>query len=256
MTRFIGFDLETTGIDFFRDVPVSYGFVERVQGTRGRESLLDSSYVNPGMPIPVGASAIHGITDEMVTDAMPLSDAVELMAERITAHWANGDVIVGMNVAYDITMVDSLCRRLELATLTDRGDIGAVVDVLVLDRHFDKWRKGGRKLTDLCHHYGVTLGNAHSAAHDAEASLVVFEVLCGRYPAFDAIPVPRVNATVRSWYQEWLSSFSLYLEKKGEEPIPPGRYEWPIHVDDDAVVGLGRFELPISRPPAERSRPN
>jgi DNA polymerase-3 subunit epsilon len=256
VTRFIGFDLETTGIDSFSDVPVSYGFVERIDGDRGRESLMESGYVNPGIPIPAGACAVHGITDEMVEDAMGLLDAVELMAERVAAHWADGDVIVGMNVAYDLTMLDSLCRRLELATLAERGDIGAVIDVLVLDRHFDKWRKGGRKLTDLCRHYEVNLGNAHSAAHDAEASLAVFEKLRQRYPAFDAVPVAQLNITVRSWYHEWLSSFSLYLEKKGENPIPPGRYEWPIHVDDDAVVGLGRFELPISRPPAERSRPN
>jgi DNA polymerase III subunit epsilon len=256
VTRFIGFDLETTGINSFLDVPVSYGFVERMPILGSMESLMESGYVNPGVPIPSEASAIHGITDQMVLNAPPLADVVELMAERLAAHWANGDAIVGMNVAYDLTMVDSLCRRLGLATLSDRGEIGAVIDVLVLDRHFDKWRKGGRKLTDLCHHYEVTLGNAHSAAHDAEASLVVFEMLRERYPAFDAIPVAQLNLTVRTWYQEWLSSFSLYLEKKGEEPIRPGRYEWPIHVDDDAVVGLGRFELPISRPPAERSRPN
>lgn len=256
MTRFIGFDLETTGVDSFADIPVSYGFVERLPGVRGFESVMESGFVNPGMPIPAGATAIHGITDEMVIDASPLADVVELMAERLAAHWAHDDVIVGMNVAYDLTMVDSLCRRLGLATLSERGDLGAVVDVLVLDRHFDKWRKGGRKLTDLCGHYGVTLGNAHSAAHDAEASLVVFERIRARFPAFDAIPVTQLNVRVRSWYQEWLSSFSLYLEKKGEVPIARGRYEWPIHVDDDAVVGLGRFELPISRPPAERSRPN
>jgi DNA polymerase-3 subunit epsilon len=256
VTRFIGFDLETTGINSFTDVPVSYGFVERMSILGSMESLMESGYVNPGVPIPSEASAIHGISDQMVLDAPPLADVVELMAERLAAHWAHGDVIVGMNVAYDLTMVDSLCRRLGLATLSERGDVGAVVDVLVLDRHFDKWRKGGRKLTDLCRHYEVSLGNAHSAAHDAEASLVVFEVLRTRYPAFDDIPVARLNTTVRGWYQEWLSSFSLYLEKKGEAPIDPGRYEWPIHVDDDAVVGLGRFELPISRPPAERSRPN
>ena len=78
-----------------------------------------------------------------------------------------------------------------------------------------------------------------------------------RYPDIDTIPVGRRSTSaLRAWYQEWLSSFSKYLEKKGESPIAPGRYEWPIHVDDDAVVGLGRFELPISRPPAERSRPN
>ena len=226
MTRFIGFDLETTGIDSFSDVPVSYGFVERVEGVRGRESLMESDYVNPGIPIPTGASDIHGITDQMVVDATPLSEAVELIAERIAAHWAHGDVIVGMNVAYDLTMVDALCRRLGLATLSERGDIGAVVDVLVLDRHFDKWRKGGRKLTDLCRHYEVTLGNAHSAAHDAEASLVVFEVLRRRFPAFDAIPVAKLNVTVRSWYQEWLStSFSRATwKRKGEEfPIALGR---------------------------------
>ncbi len=254
MARFIGFDLETTGIDSFHDAPVSYGFVERPPGSR--ESLMESDYVNPGVPIPPGASAIHGISDQMVAGARPLADAVELIAERLAAHWANGDVIVGMNVAYDITMVDAQCRRLGLASLCERGEIGAVVDVLVLDRHFDKWRKGGRKLTDLCRHYEVALASAHSAAHDAEASLVVFEVLRRRYPAFDALPVERISASVRSWYQEWLSSFSIYLEKKGEAPIARGRYEWPVHIDDEAVVGLGRFELPISRPPAERSRPN
>ena len=254
MTRFIGFDLETTGINSFQDVPVSYGFVERSEDARG--SLMEQAYVNPGVPIPAGASAIHGITDGMVSEATPLDEAVEVLADRLAKHWANGDVIVGMNVSYDLTMVDSLCRRLGLATLSDRSDVGAVVDVLVLDRHFDKWRKGGRKLTDLCHHYDVTLGNAHSAAHDAEASLVVLEVVRSRYPQVDRIPVADLSVTIRAWYQEWLSSFSEYLERKGETPIPLGRYEWPIHVDDDAVVGLGRFELPISRPPAERSRPN
>jgi DNA polymerase III subunit epsilon len=254
VTRFIGFDLETTGIDSFCDVPVSYGFVERTDDAR--PSQMEQSYVHPGMPIPAGATAVHGITDEMVTDAPPLDDSVEFLAGRLAKHWANGDVIVGMNVAYDLTMVDSLCRRLGLATLSERSDIGAVVDVLVLDRHFDKWRKGGRKLTDLCHHYGVTLGNAHSAAHDAEASLVVLDVIRSRFPQFDRIPVGDLNVTIRAWYRAWLSSFSRYLERKGEAPIASGRYEWPIHLDDDSLVGLGRFELPISRPPAERSRPN
>jgi DNA polymerase III subunit epsilon len=254
VTRFIGFDLETTGINPFQDVPVSYGFVERADGARG--SLMDHAYVNPGAPIPAGATAIHGITDEMVNDASPLEEVVEALADRLAKHWVNGDAIVGMNVSYDLTMVDSLCRRLGLATLSDRSDVGAVVDVLVLDRHFDKWRKGGRKLTDLCRHYGVTLGNAHSAAHDAEASLVVLDAIRSRHPQFDRIPFTDLSVTIRVWYQEWLSSFSAYLEKKGETPIAVGRYEWPLHADDDAVVGLGRFELPISRPPAERSRPN
>lgn len=233
MTRFIGFDLETTGVNPFQDVPVSYGFVERSEVASA--SLMEHAYVNPGVAIPTGATAIHGITDEMVSDATPLDEAVEVLADRLAKHWANGDVIVGMNVAYDVTMVDSLCRRLGRPTLCDRSDVGAVVDVLVLDRHFDKWRKGGRKLIDLCRHYGVTLGHAHSAAHDAEASLLVLEVIRSRFPQFDRIPTEDLGVATGAWYREWLSSFSRYLEEKGEAPIAPGRYTWPIHVDDDAL---------------------
>lgn len=237
MTRVVGFDLETTGVNPFRDVPVSFAFVERPSAGLP-VAVLDSGYVNPEMAIPAGATAVHGITDAMVADAPGVAETIERVASRLVDHWTSGDVIVGMNVGYDLTMVDSQCRRRGLASLEERGGVGAVVDVLVLDRRYDKWRKGGRKLSDLCRHYGVTLGHAHSAAADAEASLVLFERLKERYPACGAMALERITPTLRSWYQEWLSSFSLYLEGRGEPSIRPGRYEWPIGVDDDEVVGL------------------
>ena len=256
MTRYVGFDLETTGVSSFVDVPVSYSFVERVDDGSRLFSVFEGGLVNPGRPIPPGACAIHGITDEMVIDAMPLAEALEVIAKRLFEVWRDGGVIVGMNVSYDLTMVDSMCRRLGLVPLELRGHIGGVMDVLILDRHYDKWRKGSRKLVDLCGHYEVTLSNAHSAAYDAEASLVVLETMRRRFPDLDLLEGAHANVALRAWYQEWLTSFSRYLEKKGESPISAGRYEWPIHVDDESLVGLGRFELPISRPPAERSRPN
>jgi DNA polymerase-3 subunit epsilon len=231
VTDFVGFDLETTGVSSFRDVPVSYGFVQHVREASGSETRIEGGYVNPGVPIPAGASAVHGITNDMVANAPLLRDAVETIAERLSTLWKSGGVVVGMNAGYDLTMVDSICRRLEIATLEQRGEVGAVMDILVLDRHFDKWRKGARKLTDLCLHYGVTLKSAHSAADDAEASLLVFEVMLARFPEIEQIPVAEINLTLRAWYQEWLSSFSLYLEKKGEAPIEAGRYEWPIHLE-------------------------
>ncbi len=256
MTRYVGFDLETTGVSSFVDVPVSYSFVERVDDGSRLFSVFEGGLVNPGRAIPAGACAVHGITDEMVADATPLAEALEVIVKKLFDVWRDGGVIVGMNVSYDLTMVDSLCRRLGLVPLQLRGPLGAVMDVLILDRHFDKWRKGSRKLVDLCGHYEVTLSNAHSAAYDAEASLVVLETMRRRYPDLELLDAAHANVALRSWYQEWLTSFSQYLEKKGESPISAGRYEWPIHVDDEPLVGLGRFELPISRPPAERSRPN
>lgn len=231
MTRYVGFDLETTGVSSFRDVPVSYGFVEHVPEGPDTLTKSESGYVNPGRPIPIGASAIHGITNEVVADAPSVESATATIAESLSAIWTTGGVIVGMNVAYDLTMVDSLCRRLNLPTLEERGVIGPVMDILVLDRHFDKWRKGARKLSDLCRHYGVSLDGAHAAVDDAEASLNVFEVMSRQFPTIGELAPGSINETLREWYREWLSSFSSYLEKKGEAPVNAGRFEWPLHID-------------------------
>src|SRR5580700_10696910 len=54
----LGFDLETTGIDRFSDVPVSYALV-RVEGAQVVQR--DTWLVDPGREIPDGATAIHGI---------------------------------------------------------------------------------------------------------------------------------------------------------------------------------------------------
>ncbi|MGC2486983.1 MAG: exonuclease domain-containing protein [Acidimicrobiales bacterium] len=233
MTRYVGFDLETTGISSFRDSPVSYGFAERSLQESRIDTRLDGGYIHPGRPIPPGATAVHGITDAMVATATPVGEAVESLAVALVDVWGDGGIIVGMNVSYDLTMVDSLCHRLGLATLCERGPIGPILDVLILDRHFDKWRKGSRKLIDLCQHYGVVLASAHSAVDDAVASLLVLEAMRERFGDIDAIDKADLTVAQRAWYQEWLRSFSAFREKKGEAPVPPGQYDWPIQSDDE-----------------------
>ncbi|MEK7226967.1 MAG: 3'-5' exonuclease, partial [Bacteroidota bacterium] len=59
-------DLETTGINLGTDRIVEIAIVKILtDGTRSVKRKL----VNPEMPIPKGASDVHGITDEMVKDA-------------------------------------------------------------------------------------------------------------------------------------------------------------------------------------------
>ncbi len=236
MIRYVGFDLETTGISSFRDSPVSYGFAERTAREARSDLRLESGYIHPGRLIPPGATAIHGITDAMVANATPIAEAVEALARSLVDVWDDGGVIVGMNVSYDLTMVDSLCQRLGLVLLRDRGSIGPILDVLILDRHFDKWRKGSRKLVDLCQHYGVALGTAHSAVDDAVASLLVLDVLRDRFRDIDAMELADLNVAQRAWYQEWLQSFSAFREKKGGAPVPAGQFEWPIQTDDELEI--------------------
>ncbi|MDE3008136.1 MAG: 3'-5' exonuclease [Acidobacteriota bacterium] len=224
--RFVAFDLETTGVDPFTDRPVSYGFVERAAAGGYLES---GGYVNPGIAIPPGATRVHGITDDMVADAPRLAEATQLLSGVILDTWAKGGVIVGMNVSYDLTMLNSLRLVQGLAPLAPTGP---VLDVLIADRHFDRWRKGSRRLLDLCAHYGVALDDAHAAVGDARASLLVFEEQVRRYPELERLEVTSLSDTMGAWYRDWLSSFSKFLESKGEAPIGPGRYAWPVHEVD------------------------
>lgn len=58
----LGFDLETTGIDRFKDVPVSYALVYAVAG---RIRVSWSGLIDPDRDIPEEATAAHGITTEI-----------------------------------------------------------------------------------------------------------------------------------------------------------------------------------------------
>ena len=59
-------DLETTGTNLGTDRIVEIAIVKILaDGSR----IVKRKLINPGIPIPTGASDIHGITDEMVKDA-------------------------------------------------------------------------------------------------------------------------------------------------------------------------------------------
>ena len=214
---FIAFDLETTGVDPFSDVPVSYAIVSSY--------LKIVELINPGCSIPEGASAIHGITDDHVKDAIPLEQGVSFIVQAINTLWQDGAILVGMNVSYDLTMLDVLRRRYTELSMP----IGPILDVLVLDRHYDKWRKGKRNLTSLAKWYGVELTNAHSADADCYACLDILTKMRGRYPFNFSL---KDNAILRAWYRDWLSGYSTYQEGLGNAPIAKGRYEWPVHSAD------------------------
>jgi DNA polymerase III subunit epsilon len=72
---YVVFDTETTGLDPERDEMVQIGAVRVVNGRIVEGERLDT-LVNPGRPIPPGATRVHGISDGMVTGAPPVGEAV------------------------------------------------------------------------------------------------------------------------------------------------------------------------------------
>lgn len=89
-------DLETTGTDISRDRIVQIG-VYYANGYRDPLDML----INPGMPIPPQATAVHGITDAMVEPAADFNQAFPVILDAI-----RGCDLVGFNLLnFDIPLL-------------------------------------------------------------------------------------------------------------------------------------------------------
>ncbi len=221
----VGFDLETTGPDPLVDVPVQYALVWR----RGGEMQIDQGLVDPGRPIPADAVAVHGITAEQAATGRPLGEAVEAIASGLVEASEAGIPLVGMNVVFDLTMVDATLRRLGDDGLPERGWSGPVLDLRVLDRHVDRYRRGGRRLVDLCAHYGVEgRGGLHDATSDVYAAVRCVLALAVAKEELAACRPAALHDRQVAWYREQQQSLSEYFVGQGRAAIPEWQHTWPI----------------------------
>jgi DNA polymerase-3 subunit epsilon len=222
----LGFDFETTGVDRFSDVPVSYALVTVVAGEVASTS---SGLVDPGREIPAGATAVHGISTEQArAEGMPQKDAIEMIAEAAVSASRRGVPIVGMKLDYDLTILDTQAIRLTGSGLADRGWSGPVLDAVVLDRHVDQYRKGSRTLGALCGLYGVEILNAHDASADAVASVEVLLALGARYKELRDADLCALHQLQIGWHRDWAEGYDKWRVGKGMAPIDPRDYSWPV----------------------------
>ncbi len=154
-------DFETTGIDPLEAAPVSVAAV-RFEG--GKEVASFYSLLKPGVPIPEGASAIHGITDEHVKDAPDIEDVAH---ELFTV--GEDALPVAYNASYDRTILHRFISGTDTYLFDPRQ---LWLCPLVVIRDVDKYVKGtGRhKLETCCKRWGVELDGAHNALADARAT--------------------------------------------------------------------------------------
>jgi len=165
------FDLETTGIDVFNDRIVQIGAIKLTQdGQRTEHEWL----VNPKMPIPKGAGAIHGITDDMVKDKPSFGD----LAAELSALFTDVDM-GGYNVKhFDLPLLAQEFSRVGLPL--DIEEI-KIVDAMMIFKKMEP-----RNLTAAYKKYcGKELVDAHDAIADIRASLEVFE---GQMKHYDELP--------------------------------------------------------------------
>jgi DNA polymerase-3 subunit epsilon len=203
--RMCCFDLETTSPEP-EEARIVTATVALVGG--GLATDYFTVMVNPGVPIPDEAAAIHGITTERAV-AEGLDPAVALpgvLAALRTAVEA-GYALVAFNARYDFTTADREFRRHGIADLTPDLGLWAemkVVDPFVCDKHLDRYRSGSRKLEETCRTLGVVLEGAHDASFDAVAAGRLAYVLGKRGRVVRRSPRSyEEGLEVRELHEEW-----------------------------------------------------
>lgn len=230
------FDTETTGVDVETDRIVSASVV--VQEGPAIRPRISRWLINPGVPVPASATAVHGLTDEhLQRHGRWPSPVVEEIARALAEQAAAGRPLVIMNAPFDLTMLDRELRRHRASSL-DRWFESApllVLDPRVLDKHLDRYRKGRRTLTDLCAHYGVTLEGAHDAAADAMASLEVVREVGRRFaPRLERLSPAELHTLQAVWHAAQARGLQAWFARSGtEEAVDPA---WPLRPDLPAAA--------------------
>ncbi len=161
-------DLETTGINIGSDRIVEIAIIKILpDGTRQVKRKL----INPQMPIPKGASDVHGITDEMVKDAPTFKQA----ANEIKQFIDNCDLAGYNSNRFDVPMLVEEFLRIGMEITIDGKRLVDVQRIF----HMMEQRTLGAAYKFYCQ---KTLEGAHSAEVDASATWEVLEAQIERYP--------------------------------------------------------------------------
>ncbi|MBY8879852.1 exonuclease domain-containing protein [Actinacidiphila acidipaludis] len=222
------FDTETTGVDVEQDRIVSAALV--VQRAPGEPAGITRWLVDPGIPVPEAARAVHGLSDAFLRrHGRRPAPVTEELARAVAAVCAAGTPLVVMNAPFDLTLLDRELLRHRGVPLSTyfTGPAWCVVDPRVLDKHLDRYRRGRRTLTDLCAHYGVVLDGAHDAAADALASLELVRAVGRRFAArLDGLTLAELHTRQAVWHAAQSRGLQAWFAVNGsDERCDPA---WPL----------------------------
>lgn len=166
----VAIDSETTGLDVRSARVVSFAVIRIGRGldieTRPRLDLL----VDPRVPIPAGATAIHGIDAARVAGAPTIADVWDELTAAMADH-----VVVGHHIGFDLAMLAAEARRIRrpwhepasLDTAAMAAGLGLPVDRL--------------DLVELLARLGARpRGDRHTAAGDALMAADLFVAIAQR----------------------------------------------------------------------------
>ncbi len=166
--RPIYYDTETTGISHERDFIIEIAAFDPI-----RERTF-VSFINPGTPIPKEATAIHGITDEMVKEAPSFAE----VGKKFFDFCQDGEtvLIAHNNDNFDLHFLRKECKRNAL----DFPEL-PMIDSLKWARKYrpDLPRHSLQYLREV---YGIKENQAHRALDDVMILAEIFSIMIDDLP--------------------------------------------------------------------------
>lgn len=163
--RLLAVDVETTGLTAGRDRLLSIGFVP----VDGHTIALDGArriHIRPEPDQAVGTSAtIHGLTDDLLADGVPLRDALDLVVAALT-----GRALLAHHAPIEVGFLGAACRTAYGQDVPMR-----TVDTMELARRAlpGGWQRepqpGELRLWTVRERFGLPTYAAHDALLDALA---------------------------------------------------------------------------------------
>jgi DNA polymerase-3 subunit epsilon len=255
------FDTETTGVDPHRDRIVTAAIVETTPG-QAQPSRSSCWLIDPGIPIPESAAAIHGITTGRAReDGMDAAGAVHEIAEHLIRLSRSGIPVVGHNVRFDLTMLWADLVRHGSPLADDVHSLRPVIDTMILDRWVDPWRPkqptarrkdpakcGSRKLVDTARVYGIRVDEsaAHGAEYDALTSGRIAWQICETH-AGATVPATELHDVLVGLAREQADSFGAWLVKQGKTDDVAREWPWqppPVDWSPDQLPHPQREDAP------------
>lgn len=151
--KFIAFDLETTGTVPGADQIVEIG---AVRFNNGVPEAVFATLIDPLRPIPPGASAVNGISDEMVRGKPTIDKILEQFAA-----FCEEDPLVAHNAPFDAQFLTADYKKWEFSTPK-----GLILDTLPISRKVFPGL-ANYKLGTLVQHLKIPTTGFHRAEEDA-----------------------------------------------------------------------------------------
>ena len=155
--RFIAFDTETTGFSCYKDRIIEIG---AVLFENGKPVKSFGTLINAGKPVPLSASRVNNITNDMLIDA-PSEKVVYTKFVEFLEDAINGDTILcAHNASFDMRFLSATFERLSI------GSSIRFVDTLSLCKKCVSSVDNYKQPT-MANYFGIEQKDAHRAESDA-----------------------------------------------------------------------------------------